>query len=83
MHVLPSFWGGLLMGIVDCKMLSRIVEKFLEINNVTVEQTMKALPELPNKARPDYLTAKFERLKLQWDKETEISLESVLERSVR
>ena len=65
-----------------CKILSRIVERFLEIHNVTVDQVMRVLNEPPSKARPDLLTAKVERLKEQWDLKTEICLEAVLERSV-
>jgi hypothetical protein len=56
------------------------VERYLEINNVTVDAVMKVLKEPPSKARPDPVTAKVERLKEQWDKKTEICLEAVLER---
>lgn len=62
-----------------CKILSRIVERYLEINNVTVEQVQKVLKESPGKSKPDALTLKIERLKEQWDEKTDIVLETVLE----
>ena len=64
---------------IVCKILSRIVERYLEINNVTVEQVQKAFNELPGKSKPDGLTLKIERLKEEWDEKTEIVLEAVLE----
>lgn len=65
--------------MIVCKILSRIVERYLEINNVTVEQVQKVLNELPGKSKPDALSLKIERLKEQWDEKTEIVLEAVLE----
>ena len=65
--------------MIVCKILSRIVERYLEINNVTVEQVQKVLSESPGKSKPDALSLKIERLKEQWDEKTEIVLESVLE----
>ena len=65
--------------MIVCKILSRIVERYLEINNVTVEQVQRVLNESPGKSKPDALTLKIERLKEQWDEKTEIVLEAVLE----
>jgi uncharacterized protein (UPF0305 family) len=65
--------------MIVCKILSRIVERYLEINNVTVEQVQRVLKESPGKSKPDALTSKIERLKEQWDEKTEIVLDVVLE----
>jgi hypothetical protein len=62
-----------------CKILSRIVERYLEINNVTVEQVLKVLDDTSGKTKSDSLTLKVERLKEQWDTKTEICLEVVLD----
>lgn len=64
---------------IVCKILSRIVERYLEINNVTVEQALKALDESSGKAKADALTLKVERLKEQWDSKTDIDFEAVLD----
>jgi len=69
----------LLVLTIVCKILSRIVERYLEINNVTVEQAIKALDESSGKAKADALTLKVERLKEQWDSKTDIDFEAVLD----
>lgn len=68
-----------MMLMIVCKILSRIVERYLEINNVTVDQVLKVLDESSGKTKPDSLTLKIERLKEQWDDKTTICLEAVLD----
>lgn len=68
------------MGVLTivCKILSRIVLRYLEINNVTVEQIQKIMHKPNGKSKSDALTLKVERMKEEWDEKTEIPLETVL-----
>src|SRR5271156_6761328 len=60
-----------------CKILSRIVEKYLEISGLTVDQVVKFLKD--GKGKSDTLSNKIRNVKEVWDKRTEIDLEDVLE----
>ena len=53
------------------------MERFLAINDVTVEQAIKALDE--NAKQSDPMTIKVEQLKETWFDKTDIDLEDVLD----
>jgi hypothetical protein len=63
---------------IVCKILSRIVERYLDINNLTVQQVLKVLDDSSAK-KPDALTLRVERARDEWDKKTQIALGSVLD----
>jgi hypothetical protein len=65
---------------IGSKILTRIVERYLEINSVTVEQASKILLDEPvKKLQASPLEAKVQRLAEEWEDKTEISLEFVIE----
>jgi len=64
-----------------CKILSRIVEKYLEISGLTVDQVVKFLKD--GKGKSDTLSNKIRNVKDVWDKRTQIDLEDVLEWYIR
>ena len=55
------------------------MEKYLELNALTVDETLKVLNEMETRNKLDPLTLKCERVKQEWDSKTEIPLEDVLE----
>ena len=63
--------------MTECKILSRIVEKYLEISGLTVDQVVKFLKD--GKGKSDTLSNKIRNVKDVWDKRTQIDLEDVLE----
>jgi len=65
--------------MLDCKILSRIVEKYLELNSLNVDEVLKVLEGSEGKNKADPLIQKCERVKAEWDSKTEIVLEAVLE----
>ena len=60
-------------------MLSRIVGRYLEMNGLTVEQAISALDESPKKPGGETISAKLERLNLEWEAKTDLCLEFVLD----
>jgi hypothetical protein len=65
---------------IGSKILARIVERYLEINSVTVEQASKILLDEPvKKLQASSFEAKVQRLAEEWEDKTEISLEFVIE----
>ena len=71
------FSGRICVYCLGGKILSRIVERYLAINNVTVDQAIKALDE--NAKKSDPMTIKVDELQEAWFQKTLIDLEDVLD----
>jgi hypothetical protein len=61
------------------KILARIVERYLEINDVTPEQTLSALSDDIRTSPPTPLEAKIIKLAVEWRQKTELELYFVIE----
>jgi hypothetical protein len=61
------------------KILARIVERYLEINDVTPEQTLSALADDIRTSPPNPLEAKIIKLDIEWRQKTEFELFFVIE----
>ena len=64
---------------IESKILTRIVERYLEINSVTVEQALKVLDEPLKKLQASSFEIKVQRLAEEWEEKTGICLEFVFE----
>lgn len=64
---------------IGSKILARIVERYLEINDVTPEQTLSALSDDVRTSPPTPLEAKIIKLAAEWRQKTEFELYFVIE----
>jgi hypothetical protein len=64
---------------IGSKILTRIVERYLDINSVTIEQVLKVLEEPPKKLQASSFEINVQRLAEDWEDKTGIRLEFVIE----
>jgi len=66
-----------MLTVLGAKILSRIVERYLAINNVTVGEAIDALDE--NAEESDPMTIKVKQMPEMWYEQTLVELEHVLD----